>query len=880
MKAGTSDIRTEYAEVGPAATPTPRSAKSGTAEHIYEEIPDLTPSSTPKVKAGTSDIRTEYAEVGPAATPTPRSAKSGTAEPIYEEIPDLTPSSAPKVKVVKVEEAPPALPPRPRSAEENANNNNNNNNNDNDSQSQRSLSQGASASNEAAATPTEKVSFLQKVKNFFTGTKAKVEKKAESSEVKSSEVSNKPNYDDLEDSLNLKDLLALETKRNESFEQKVLKNEDFLNEARESAKKSVPESVIKQMGNSPELDEILTDGAKRVERRINEALTFQPKAEEFAEIQQLVKQLPKGDAIESVEEKTRRITEALAETSKTIQRNPKLKEEIGEAIGEFLRRSQNEDLTVEMIEKLNHGLRPDEGEGRELYKKETLTKENAVFSSPASSKIQLAETVAFINQAKANGVEPSVLAGLVYQRLIAYHPFAEGNGRMARVLVNKLLLDAGYPAFTKFREDFETQIIPQTEAGAKSATSSEVITEFLKELKQKPLPKVTDASLAGSVSKPVVPEVDTVQEKARVITTEDSDYAEIDAPVSPKTPKVTPSESTAPAKAESVEAASEKPAVEAIYAKVNKSPEAVAEANAKGDEAAKKLGDPRVKKAEVEDVPPVLPPRNIVKVEPEVAKATPVSDRVNNRELAEKPRAFLDKVKDKFQPLKVKGKIKDVRESAKAYDGEVSFPFAQSKGEVYKEIIKHAETQNGVCESTCAHWIAKKVQDDQSLWDDLYNGGSKAGKLNQEAIDSIKKLQSEFINAGSATQQFKLTEEWLSEKGVTAKQKKVGDFSRKDEVSGTVSSKNIDALVKAILDTGSQETGIKKISINLKGGSHTVSAAVEGGKVVFFDPNFGEITFSSHDKFAEWMKKAFWQKSGYAGTDNEKRFFNVVNYNL
>ncbi|VEI45880.1 Uncharacterised protein [Actinobacillus equuli] len=81
------------------------------------------------MKAGTSDIRTEYAEVGPAATPTPRSAKSGTAEPIYEEIPDLTPSSAPKVKVVKVEEAPPALPPRPRSAEENANNNNNNNNN-------------------------------------------------------------------------------------------------------------------------------------------------------------------------------------------------------------------------------------------------------------------------------------------------------------------------------------------------------------------------------------------------------------------------------------------------------------------------------------------------------------------------------------------------------------------------------------------------------------------------------------------------------------------------------------------------------------------------------------------------------------------------------
>ncbi|MGY4677950.1 Fic family protein, partial [Pasteurella sp. P03HT] len=216
-------------------------------------------------------------------------------------------------------------------------------------------------------------------------------------------------------------------------------------------------ATIKQMGNSPEFDEILTDGARKVEKRINDAVTFKPSAEEFADIQGLVKKLPKGDVIEDVNLKTQSITEALAETSKTIQRNPKLKEEVQAAIETFLKSSQGQDLTVEMVEKLNHGLRPDEGDDRQLYKKETLTKENAVFSSPEAAKIQLSETVDFINQAKRQGVEPSVLAGLVYQRLIAYHPFAEGNGRMARVIVNKLLLDAGYPPFTKFNSDFETQ---------------------------------------------------------------------------------------------------------------------------------------------------------------------------------------------------------------------------------------------------------------------------------------------------------------------------------------------------------------------------------------------------------------------------------------
>ncbi|MBE7393240.1 YopT-type cysteine protease domain-containing protein [Pasteurella multocida] len=634
----------------------------------------------------------------------------------------------------------------------------------------------------------ESPSVFKKIKNFFSGSDAT--KKAEKTTAKKAVAEDKPNYDGLDDTINLKGLVALEDQRNESFATNVLNNAKFLDEAREVAKKSLPEVTIKQMGHLPEFDDILTEGARSIENRINNAVTFKPSAQEFSDIQTLVKQLPKGQAVEDIDLKTSKITDALAETSKTIQRNPELKNQLQGAVETFLQSSQGKNLTVEMIEKLNHGLRPDEGADRLLYKKETLTKENAVFSSPEASRIQLAETVDFINKAKTQGIEPSVLAGLVYQRLIAYHPFSEGNGRMARVIVNKILLDAGYPPFTKFNPEFETKIIPQTEKTAQSATSSEVVQEFLKELGKK-----GDAV--------VIP---TAKESSQNLV--ETDHTS------------TPSASTSLRKTD------------------------VVEQETSGD----------------------------------VSKPKPVSERVQQKELVEQSRSVLKQVQDQFQPLKVKHKIDAVRASVAEYGGEVSFKYAQSKGEVYKEIVKHVDTQHGVCESTCAHWIANKVSSQgEDFWNTMYEGGKK-GHLKQEAIDSIKKLQTEFMQSGSATQQFKLTDNWLQEQGVVLKEKKVGDLSRRDEVAGTVSKSDISALTKAILDTGSDTAGAKKISINLEGGSHTVSALVQGEKVVFFDPNFGEMTFPSHQKFESWLKEAFWEKSGYAGKKEGKRFFNVVNY--
>ncbi len=51
---------------------------------------------------------------------------------------------------------------------------------------------------------------------------------------------------------------------------------------------------------------------------------------------------------------------------------------------------------------------------------------------------------AWLKQAAA-GEHPVVLAALAHHRLVAIHPFVDGNGRTARLVMNLLLMQAGYP---------------------------------------------------------------------------------------------------------------------------------------------------------------------------------------------------------------------------------------------------------------------------------------------------------------------------------------------------------------------------------------------------------------------------------------------------
>ena len=44
----------------------------------------------------------------------------------------------------------------------------------------------------------------------------------------------------------------------------------------------------------------------------------------------------------------------------------------------------------------------------------------------------------------AGGVKPVLLAAWAHRRLVDIHPFADGNGRTARLLMNLILVNRGY----------------------------------------------------------------------------------------------------------------------------------------------------------------------------------------------------------------------------------------------------------------------------------------------------------------------------------------------------------------------------------------------------------------------------------------------------
>ena len=52
------------------------------------------------------------------------------------------------------------------------------------------------------------------------------------------------------------------------------------------------------------------------------------------------------------------------------------------------------------------------------------------------------ELIKYINSSKLNSVE---LAGIAHYRFEKIHPFGDGNGRIGRLLMNKILWDSGYP---------------------------------------------------------------------------------------------------------------------------------------------------------------------------------------------------------------------------------------------------------------------------------------------------------------------------------------------------------------------------------------------------------------------------------------------------
>ena len=76
----------------------------------------------------------------------------------------------------------------------------------------------------------------------------------------------------------------------------------------------------------------------------------------------------------------------------------------------------------------------------------TVTGETFYFATPEETPAKMEELIDwFRNEKEKRDVNPVILASLFHYRFIRIHPFNDGNGRVARILMNFILMQFGYP---------------------------------------------------------------------------------------------------------------------------------------------------------------------------------------------------------------------------------------------------------------------------------------------------------------------------------------------------------------------------------------------------------------------------------------------------
>lgn len=77
------------------------------------------------------------------------------------------------------------------------------------------------------------------------------------------------------------------------------------------------------------------------------------------------------------------------------------------------------------------------------------------FVPPGAKELDklMREFVSWLNSDEAMSFHPIELAALAHYKLVSIHPFYDGNGRTSRLLMNFILMQAGYPPVTIRKED-------------------------------------------------------------------------------------------------------------------------------------------------------------------------------------------------------------------------------------------------------------------------------------------------------------------------------------------------------------------------------------------------------------------------------------------
>ncbi|EKO3831773.1 YopT-type cysteine protease domain-containing protein [Vibrio harveyi] len=215
---------------------------------------------------------------------------------------------------------------------------------------------------------------------------------------------------------------------------------------------------------------------------------------------------------------------------------------------------------------------------------------------------------------------------------------------------------------------------------------------------------------------------------------------------------------------------------------------------------------------------------------------------------------------DRILHALVSTKTASLRNSVAKHNGEVTMQLSQVTGSIKNAILKDTNTSGGCCEALSAHWMKARAEG-SNLGEQLFQSGtaSDKGKLNKETMQSVAQLQTDGM---LGNHQETITEGWLRSNNIESPYRELGSLSR---VSGQTSrGKNGAAeLAAKIVDNGPKTSLFKKIGLEGPSNAHAVAAAVDGDNVTFFDPNFGEFSFSSKEDFTNWFTQDFWHKSGY-----------------
>jgi len=99
-------------------------------------------------------------------------------------------------------------------------------------------------------------------------------------------------------------------------------------------------------------------------------------------------------------------------------------------------------------------LRTIDDESAGSYRKAQVYITGSTYVPPAAIEVPplMQELVAWLNSTEATQLHPVVRAALAHFRLVHIHPFVDGNGRVARLLMNLILLREGFPPAVIRRE--------------------------------------------------------------------------------------------------------------------------------------------------------------------------------------------------------------------------------------------------------------------------------------------------------------------------------------------------------------------------------------------------------------------------------------------